>query len=54
MTRYLGRGAGLHSGELLVSLGVPELVQRDIEHHQQLETASEEREGHYFDQMQLS
>ena len=37
----LSRGAGLHGGELLVSLGVPELVQRHIENHQQLEAASE-------------
>ena len=35
---HLGSGAGLHGAELLVPLGVPQLVQRHIQHHQQLQT----------------
>ena len=35
---HLGGGAGLHGAELLVPLGVPQLVQRHVQHHQQLQT----------------
>ena len=49
---YLCGCAGLHSGELLVALGIPQLVQSDVEHHEQLETASEGEKA--LDQFQLS
>ena len=48
---YLCGCAWLYGGELLVALSVPKLVQGDVEHHEQLETASEEEKA--MDQFQL-
>ena len=42
---YLSGGAGLHRAELLVALSVPELIEGHVEHHQQLETSSDETNG---------
>ena len=39
---YLGGGAGLHGAELLVPLGVPQLVQAHIQHHEQLQAAPQQ------------
>ena len=41
----LSRSAGLHRTELLVALSVPELIEGHVEHHQQLETSSDETNG---------
>ena len=38
-------GAGLHRTELLVSLGVPQLVESHVEDHQQLEASSDQANG---------
>ena len=37
--------AGLHRTELLVALGVPQLVESHVEDHQQLEPSSDETNG---------
>ena len=41
----LSGGAGLHGTELLVSLGVPQLVESHVENNQELETSSDETNG---------
>ena len=38
-------GAGLHRTELLVTLGIPELVESHVEDHQQLEASSDQANG---------
>ena len=35
-------GAGLHRAELLVTLGVPQLVESHVENHQQLQTSPDQ------------
>ena len=45
----LCRSAGLHGTELLVTLGVPQLVESHVEHHQQLEPSSDETNGDIVD-----
>ena len=49
----LSGGAGLHRTELLVSLGVPQLVESHVEHHQQLEASSDQANGDIVDRHHL-
>ena len=45
----LCRSAGLHGTELLVTLGVPQLVESHIEDHQELQAPSDQSNGDIVD-----
>ena len=49
----LGGGAGLHSAELLVALGVPQLVQSHIKDHQELQAPPDQSDGDIVDSHHL-